>query len=66
MSYNVAERTLFIAKNGGIRKELLAKRRYLLFKSAEKWTESQKRRTTILFREYPDIKRALILKGIHK
>ena len=45
-------------ENGDTRKELLARSRYLLFKSAEKWTESQKRRAAILFREYPDIKRA--------
>lgn len=48
-------------ENGDTRKELLARGRYLLFKSAEKWTESQKRRAAILFREYPDIKRAYSL-----
>ena len=48
-------------ENGDTRKELLARGRYLLFKSAEKWTESQKRRAAILFREYPDIKRAYCL-----
>lgn len=48
-------------ENGDTRKELLARSRYLLFKSAEKWTESQKRRAAILFREYPDIKRAYSL-----
>ena len=48
-------------ENGDTRKELLARSRYLLFKSAEKWTESQKRRAAILFREYPDIKRAYCL-----
>ena len=48
-------------ENGDTRKELLARSPYLLFKSAEKWTESQKRRAAILFREYPDIKRAYSL-----
>ena len=32
--------------------------RYLLFKSAEKWTDRQKQRAAILFEEYPDIKTA--------
>lgn len=48
-------------ENGDTRKELLARSRYLLFKSAEKWTESQKIRAKILFKEYPDIKRAYSL-----
>lgn len=51
----------FTFENGDTRKELLARSRYLLFKSAEKWTESQKLRATILFKEYPDIKRAYSL-----
>lgn len=45
-------------ENGDTRKQLLARSRYLLFKSQNKWTESQKLRAEILFREYPDIKRA--------
>ena len=44
--------------NGDTRKELLVRSRYLLFKSAEKWTERQKQRAAILFSEYPDIKKA--------
>lgn len=44
--------------NGDTRKELLIRSRYLLFKSAEKWTDRQKQRTAILFEEYPDIKTA--------
>lgn len=48
-------------ENGDTRKELLARSRYLLFKSAEKWTDSQKLRAKIVFREYPDIKRAYSL-----
>lgn len=53
--------TPFTFENGDTRKELLARSRYLLFKSAEKWTESQKNRAAILFKEYPDIKRAYSL-----
>lgn len=44
--------------NGDTRKELLIRSRYLLFKSANKWTERQKQRAAILFSEYPDIKKA--------
>ena len=44
--------------NGDTRKELLIRSRYLLFKSAEKWTDGQKQRAAILFEEYPDIKTA--------
>lgn len=44
--------------NGDTRKELLARGRYALYKSPEKWTESQKERAEIMFREYPDIERA--------
>ena len=44
--------------NGDTRKELLIRSRYLLFKSADKWTDRQKQRAAILFEEYPDIKTA--------
>ena len=44
--------------NGDTRRELLIRSRYLLFKSADKWTERQKQRAGILFREYPDIQKA--------
>ena len=43
--------------NGDTRRELLIRSRYLLFKSADKWTERQKQRAAILFEEYPDIKK---------
>ena len=36
----------------------MARSRYLLFKSTEKWTEKQKQRAQILFEQYPDIKKA--------
>lgn len=44
--------------NGDTRKQLLARSRYLLFKSREKWTESQKGRAKILFGMYPDLEAA--------
>ena len=44
--------------NKDTRKQLLARSRYLLFKSREKWTEKQKARAEVLFKEYPDIKKA--------
>jgi len=44
--------------NGDSPKQLLARSRYLLFKSESKWSESQKERALILFKEYPDIKQA--------
>ena len=44
--------------NGDTKKQLLARSRYLLFKSAEKWTDKQKYRSKILFDLYPDIKQA--------
>ena len=47
--------------NGDTRRELLIRSRYLLFKSAKKWTHRQKQRAKILFEEYPDIKKAYML-----
>lgn len=44
--------------NGDTRPQLLVRSRYLLFKSAEKWTPSQKERSKILFEQYPDLERA--------
>ena len=46
----------FRFSNGDTRPELLIRSRYLLFKSADKWTKRQKERARILFEEYPDIK----------
>jgi transposase len=45
-------------ENGDTKKQLLARSRHLLFKSAEKWTAKQKLRSEILFTMYPDIKDA--------
>jgi len=47
--------------NGDSKKQLLARSRYLLFKSGEKWTPKQKERAKILFEQYPDIKKAYSL-----
>jgi transposase len=41
--------------NGDSQKQLLARSRYLLFKTEKKWTDSQKKRAKILFKEYPEI-----------
>jgi transposase len=50
-----------VFENGDSLKQLLARSRYLLFKKEILWTESQKQRAKILFREYPDIKKAYYL-----
>jgi transposase len=47
-----------LLENGDSLKQLLARSRYLLFKSPEKWSESQKVRAKILFRLFPGIKQA--------
>lgn len=47
--------------NGDTKKQLLARSRYLLFKSGDKWTDKQKKRAAILFELYPDIKQAYSL-----
>ena len=51
----------FRYENGDTKKELLARSRYLLFKSADKWTDRQKKRAKILFGLYPDIQKAYAL-----
>lgn len=59
--YNQTRFEPIILPNGDTVKQLLARSRYLLFKSAEKWTEKQKERARILFAQYPDIKEAYSL-----
>lgn len=44
--------------NGDTLKELLARGRYALFKSPEKWTLSQRQRIDLMFSMYPDLKEA--------
>ena len=51
----------FIFPNGDTKKQLLARSRYLLFKSPDKWSKSQKERAGILFAQYPDLKEAYSL-----
>ncbi len=55
----------FRYSNGDTRKELLIRSRYLLFKSADKWSPTQKERAAILFDNYPDIKTAVEEAGLH-
>jgi len=47
-----------IFENGDTKKQLLARSRYLLFKSESKWHEQQQKRAKILFQEFPDLKSA--------
>lgn len=47
-----------ILENGDTLKQLLAKSRYCLFKSPNKWTKSQKTRAKMIFKRYPNIKLA--------
>ncbi|MGE5409324.1 MAG: ISL3 family transposase, partial [Clostridiales bacterium] len=50
-----------ILKNGETKKQLLFRSRYLLFKSPNYWSETQKKRAKVLFKLYPDIKQAFSL-----
>ncbi len=45
-------------ENGDTRRQLLARSRHIVMKHFSKWTDSQKLRAEILFREYPAIKEA--------
>ncbi|MGH1519536.1 ISAon1 family transposase [Chryseobacterium sp. JK1] len=47
-----------VFENGDSRKQLLARSRYLLYKSREKWTLSQRQRASVLFTHYPDLEKA--------
>jgi len=47
-----------LLKNGDTLKQLLARSRYLLYKSSSKWTENQSKRAKILFERYPDLQKA--------
>ena len=47
-----------VFENGDTLKQLLARSRYLLYKSREKWTASQKQRAEILFSKYPHLEKA--------
>lgn len=47
-----------ILSNGDTLKQLLARSRYFLFKTPDKWTLNQSKRAAILFKRYPDLKKA--------
>lgn len=47
-----------LLSNGDSVKQLLARSRYLLYKSREKWTDNQNERAQIVFELYPDLKTA--------
>ena len=48
----------FTFKNGDTRRQLLARSRYVMMKHFTKWTDSQRIRAEILFREYPALEQA--------
>ncbi len=47
-----------ILSNGDTLKQLLARSRYLLFKSESKWTPTQRARAEVLFARYPALEKA--------
>jgi transposase len=47
-----------LLENGDTIKQLLARSRYLLYKSSRKWTENQLQRANLLFERYPDLEKA--------
>ena len=47
-----------VLPNGDTVKQLLARSRYLLFKTPNKWTVDQAKRAKILFKRYPDLQAA--------
>ena len=47
-----------LLSNGDTLKQLLARSRYLLYKSNSKWTKNQSQRAKVLFELYPDIEKA--------
>ena len=47
-----------LLKNGDTLKQLLARSRYLLYKSSSKWTKNQSNRAEVLFEKYPDLEKA--------
>jgi transposase len=47
-----------VFENGDTLKQLLARSRYLLFKSATQWTPTQRQRAELLFSKYPSLEQA--------
>lgn len=54
---NMSYKSVYL-DNGDTRKQLLARNRFLLFKSPGDWSSKQTERAKILFQLYPDIKKA--------
>ena len=52
-------------ENGDTLRQLLARNRYLLFKSQEKWTTQQVHRAELLFGRYPKLEQAYLLSSKH-
>jgi transposase len=50
-----------VLENGDTIKQLLARSRYVLFKSEYKWTANQAKRAELLFKRYPDLQEAYTL-----
>lgn len=48
----------FVYENGDSHKQLLARSRYIITKREEQWTENQKQRSIILFKNYPVLEQA--------
>lgn len=59
-----------VLENGDTHKQLLARSRYLLFKTENKWTPTQRIRAEVLFNYYPNLeiayKLTMQLKGIYQ
>lgn len=47
-----------LLSNGDTVKQMLARSRYLLYKSEHKWTLEQRERAIVLFERYPDVEKA--------
>jgi transposase len=58
-----------LLSNGDTKKQLLARSRYILYKSKTDWTKTQEERGKLLFKLYPDIeiayKHSMELRGIY-
>lgn len=50
--------TPIVLENGDTNKELLARSRYLLYKTSSDWTINQAKRAQILFKQYPVLEKA--------
>lgn len=59
-----------IYQNGDTKKQLLARSRYLLFKSSSQWTDHQRQRAVVLFELFPEFKVAydltMCFRGIYE